>query len=232
MRAEPTAARCAVPAADCGWRHEAARQATRITDRSAEVVRNAAAFFIEQILLAPGRRQLSRARQATRTDQQQRTPAQYGLLFKWLHPDMSTTAMRPLDVCGRVTLAWDNLKTPERRAAYDQERRALQSKTPVRQDKHRRGRSEKPTSRLNRGIPRRRDSCAERCCFSLAAGGLEARTRLPRHRSITGQAEYIHVSRDRLCGRRRASGVARGNEEPRCLSREGGAGYGPRLAVD
>jgi len=133
--------------------HEAVREATRITDRSPDVVRAAAAFFIEQILLCPdvdSYRLLGTNSEATSSELRHNM----ALLIKWLHPDSDRHAQQSLFI-NRVTLAWDNLKTPERRAAYDQERRALESKRPVRRDKHRRGRSEKPTSRLNRGIPRR-----------------------------------------------------------------------------
>ena len=44
------------------------------------------------------------------------------LLLKWLHPDVDHSASHA-SLAKRVTMAWDNLKTAERRAAYDAERR-------------------------------------------------------------------------------------------------------------
>jgi hypothetical protein len=132
---------------------EALSEATRIADRSPDVVRAAAAFFIEQILLCPDAdsyRLLGTSPQATSSELRHNM----ALLIKWLHPDSDRHAQQSTFI-NRVTVAWDNLKTPERRAAYDQERRALEAKRPVRRDKHRRGGPQRPTSRLNRGIPRR-----------------------------------------------------------------------------
>jgi DnaJ-class molecular chaperone len=40
------------------------------------------------------------------------------LLLRWLHPDISENAQRSIFVT-RVTTAWNDLKTPEKRAAYD-----------------------------------------------------------------------------------------------------------------
>src|SRR5262249_38591623 len=40
------------------------------------------------------------------------------LLLKWLHPDVDPRGERSVFI-GKVTAAWNDLKTPERRAAYD-----------------------------------------------------------------------------------------------------------------
>ena len=56
------------------------------------------------------------------------------LLMKWLHPDSAQEEPQSIFV-NRVTLAWDDLKTPERRAAYDHARQTLQ---PNRRPNHRR----------------------------------------------------------------------------------------------
>lgn len=45
------------------------------------------------------------------------------LLLKWLHPDLDPHGERSIFV-SRVTEAWNNLKTPQRRAAYDELRRS------------------------------------------------------------------------------------------------------------
>jgi hypothetical protein len=96
---------------------EAERTATEITGRSREVVWQAATFFIEQILFAPDAnsyRVLGASPQAG-ADELRRNVA---LLLRWLHPDLERQGEQSIFI-GRVTTAWNNLKTPERRAAYD-----------------------------------------------------------------------------------------------------------------
>jgi hypothetical protein len=44
------------------------------------------------------------------------------LLLRWLHPDHDPQGARSV-FAGRVTRAWNDLKTQERRATYDQSRR-------------------------------------------------------------------------------------------------------------
>jgi hypothetical protein len=100
----------------------AEREAADSTVRSRDVVRHAAAFFIEQILFAPetdSYRVLGSAPQATAVELRSNA----ALLLKWLHPDRDPHGERSIFV-SRVTEAWNNLKTPERRAAYDELRRS------------------------------------------------------------------------------------------------------------
>src|SRR5262249_3277092 len=40
------------------------------------------------------------------------------LLMRWLHPDLEPSGERSIFI-SRVTAAWNDLKTPQRRAAYD-----------------------------------------------------------------------------------------------------------------
>ncbi len=90
--------------------------------RPRELVRKASAFFIEQILLCPDAdsyRVLGADEAATAAELRRNM----ALLLKWLHPDMDRHGVRSL-FAGRVTQAWETLKTPERRAAYDQKRLA------------------------------------------------------------------------------------------------------------
>ena len=98
---------------------EATSRASELTGRAPEVVRNAAEFFVEQILFAPGSdsyRVLGGNAQ-TSSGELRRNMA---LLLKWLHPDMERNSSDDRSVfAGRVTLAWEDLKTSERRAAYD-----------------------------------------------------------------------------------------------------------------
>ena len=97
---------------------EATRRASELTGRAPEVVRNAAEFFVEQILLAPGSdsyRVLGGNAQTSSGDLRRNM----ALLLKWLHPDMERNSDDRSVFAGRVTLAWEDLKTSERRAAYD-----------------------------------------------------------------------------------------------------------------
>jgi DnaJ domain len=119
---------------------EAERAAAVATDRSPEVVRQAAAFFVEQILFAPDAdsyRVLGADPQATSAELRRNL----GLLLRWLHPDLDPKGERTTFV-GRVTAAWNDLKTDERRAAYDQARRCVEERRTAneRQKPHRKGR--------------------------------------------------------------------------------------------
>jgi hypothetical protein len=101
---------------------DAEAEASRLSDRPPEVVHRAAIFFIEQILLNPDAdcyRVLGVSPEAG-TNELRRNMA---LLLKWLHPDLDRNAARSA-LAKRVTMAWDSLKTPERRAAYDAHRRS------------------------------------------------------------------------------------------------------------
>jgi len=96
---------------------EAERTAVGLTGRSREVVRQAATFFIEQILFAPNTnsyRVLGANPQASAGELRRNV----ALLLRWLHPDLDPRSERAIFI-GRVTAAWNDLKTPERRAACD-----------------------------------------------------------------------------------------------------------------
>ena len=100
---------------------EAERAAAVLTDRPVEIIRQAAAFFIEQILFAPDAdsyQVLGATPQASSAELRRNL----GLLLRWLHPDLDLRGERSIFI-GRVTAAWNNLKTPERRGAYDQAQR-------------------------------------------------------------------------------------------------------------
>ncbi len=96
---------------------EAESTAVALTGRSHQVVRQAATFFIEQILFAPesnSYRVLGARPQASASELRRNV----ALLLRWLHPDLDPHGERSIFI-GRVTAAWNDLKTPERRAAYD-----------------------------------------------------------------------------------------------------------------
>jgi hypothetical protein len=128
----------------------AAEEAAATADRSVDVVRSAAAFFIEQILLSPegdSYRVLGAGPEASPAELRRNM----ALLMKWLHPDSDRQGQQSVFV-NRVTLAWDDLKTPERRRAYEQERRALEARSPVRRHNGRsRARAQKSSLRPDRG---------------------------------------------------------------------------------
>jgi hypothetical protein len=88
--------------------------------RPREVVRDAATFFIEQILFAPGTDsyRVLGAGPAASTGELRHNMA---LLMRWLHPDVAREGERGV-FAQRIAAAWNTLKTPERRAAYDRER--------------------------------------------------------------------------------------------------------------
>ena len=91
--------------------------AAALTERPVEFNRRAAAFFIEQILLSPGADsyRILGGSSATPAEDLRRNMA---LLMRWLHPDIETSGERSIFV-KRVTAAWEDVKTPERRTAYD-----------------------------------------------------------------------------------------------------------------
>jgi len=95
----------------------AEQTAAEFTGRSHETVRRAATFFIEQILFAPDAdsyRALGADSQASAGELRRNM----ALLLRWLHPDLDPKRERSI-FSGRVTAAWNNLKTSERRMAYD-----------------------------------------------------------------------------------------------------------------
>jgi hypothetical protein len=104
---------------------EVERAAAEVMGRSRAFVRSAATFFIEQILFAPGAdsyRVLGANAQAPAGELRQHV----GLLMRWLHPDLDPQGERSI-YSGRVTAAWNDLKTPERRAAYDEAQRTAKA---------------------------------------------------------------------------------------------------------
>lgn len=124
-------------------------EAGRLLDRPPEVVREAAAFFVEQILLGAGAdsyRVLGASPQATSSELRHNMAS----LIKWLHPDSGRQGPRSVYV-NRVTMAWEDLKTPQRRAAYDEKMRASLTALKKRRDRSRHKHARRP----NDGILRR-----------------------------------------------------------------------------
>jgi hypothetical protein len=100
---------------------EAISQAAGKLGRSPETVREAATFYVVQILLFPDAdsyRVLGARPQATHGELRRNMT----LLLRWLHPDLDPKGEVSV-FAARVTRAWNDLKTPERRADYDRLRR-------------------------------------------------------------------------------------------------------------
>lgn len=99
-----------------GDRH-AEENAAALTGRPIELIREAAGFFIEQILLFPDAdsyRMLGADRSAGTHELRNHMV----LLMRWLHPDMDRSGERG-HLAARVLGAWEHLKSSERRQAYD-----------------------------------------------------------------------------------------------------------------
>jgi hypothetical protein len=106
---------------------EVERAAAAIADRSRAVVRRAADFFIVQILFAPNAdsyQVLGASPQASAAELRQNL----ALLLRWLRPDIDPGGERSIFI-RTITAAWNDLKTPERRAAYDKARRDANDRT-------------------------------------------------------------------------------------------------------
>lgn len=95
----------------------AEREAIQLIDRPLTEIQEAAGFFIEQILFAPessSYRVLGASPEASNAELRRNM----ALLVRWLHPDGDCQADRRVFI-KRVTSAWDDVKTAERRAGYD-----------------------------------------------------------------------------------------------------------------
>ena len=109
---------------------EATRHAAERVGRTTEVVREAAVFFIIQILLYPDADsyRVLGAKPGAAVGELRRNMA---LLLRWLHPDLDPEREWSM-FAARVTRAWNDLKTPDRRAAYNQmRRRSVSTKPPL-----------------------------------------------------------------------------------------------------
>lgn len=96
---------------------EALEVAVQATGESAERLMEAARFYLEEVMLFEGADAyrllgLNPGAEATLVKQH------YRQLQRWLHPDRSGHAVAPGYVA-RINAAWDQLRTAERRRAYD-----------------------------------------------------------------------------------------------------------------
>ena len=96
---------------------DAEEAAAAVLDRPRPVIRQAAAFFIEQNLLfseADCYRVLGGNPNSTATELRRNM----AFLLRWLHPDIDREGERAM-MARRVAIAWDTVKSPDRRASYD-----------------------------------------------------------------------------------------------------------------
>ncbi len=98
--------------------HETAEALSKGLRRTPGQLMEAASFFIEQILLAPGLDSY-RALGACRDSPTHYLRQNFVYLCKWVHSEEREGFAGPAYLI-RITQAWNNLKTPERRSAYDQ----------------------------------------------------------------------------------------------------------------
>ena len=101
-------------AADDG---KSVESAARALGRSKEIVREAAEFYIEQVLLFPDA-DAYRVLGVNPDANYNELRRNMALLLRWLHPDGGPRNAREV-FASRVTGAWSHLKTQDRRDAYD-----------------------------------------------------------------------------------------------------------------
>ena len=99
--------------------------AKKATGRSEQSLREAAGFYIEQIMLHPeaDHYRVLGSRSGASVAELRRNMA---LLMRWLHPDHKNASERTV-FAARVARAWNELKSEDRRAAYDLSRRRAAS---------------------------------------------------------------------------------------------------------
>ena len=115
---------------------QAINEAVHSEARSRETIREAAAFFIEQILLDPSADSYRVLGGKPETPHRE-LRRNMVLLLKWLHPDGDRQNQRVV-FAARVTRAWNEIKTVERRNVYDCSRRSAApgASSPNRRDSH------------------------------------------------------------------------------------------------
>ncbi|RZA16643.1 MAG: hypothetical protein EOP93_14835, partial [Lysobacteraceae bacterium] len=97
---------------------DALAQASRAFGEPEARVREAARFYAREVLFFPGA-DAYRTLGVNHRDGIHTIKAHYRLLQHWLHPDR-TSGQDDAIFAGRVNLAWNQLRTAERRKAYDQ----------------------------------------------------------------------------------------------------------------
>lgn len=153
---------------------EAIETGAALLDRAEEQLVASARFFVEQILLvseSSSYRVLGVASDAPAADMRRNV----ALYLKYLHPDRDLSGDRTA-LALRVTSAWEDLKTPDRRAAYDRamiernaraERLAALDQPARTRAPGKRGSSRKAIARSQRGLAAAGDGLFSRLVRSL-----------------------------------------------------------------
>jgi hypothetical protein len=105
-----------------GMMPEALHQAARALGESEALLRDAARFYAREVLFFPGA-DAYRVLGVTPDASDDRIRAHHRLLQAWLHPDRLGDHADDAVFAARVNAAWNQLRTPQRRQAYDAERR-------------------------------------------------------------------------------------------------------------
>jgi hypothetical protein len=92
--------------------------AVAVTGEAPETIRRAAVLFLEAVLFTPTADSY-RLLGAERASTQAELRDHMRWLMKWLHPDRERSEWQSA-LATRISAAWDDLKTPERRQAYDE----------------------------------------------------------------------------------------------------------------
>jgi hypothetical protein len=102
---------------------QAIRAATPASQQPRHLLGEACGFFIEQVMFAEGADSY-RTLGCSGDEPRHQLRRHMALLLRWLHPDRMTMSVDDLRIdrtvfAHRVTHAWEDLKTSERRATYD-----------------------------------------------------------------------------------------------------------------
>lgn len=195
---------------------EALSGAERHSGADRQTLREAAGFFIEQALLdyhADSYRVLGTNRD-TSHEELRRNMA---LLMRWLHPDLQSLRQAGFDrevFATRVARAWEDLKTEERRQAYDRRNPGAASAPP-----RARSRDAKPsavaagtsparpartsgkaTSARPRGTSNGKNTATTAGNGNTAASGAAAKLRRPADTSVSSRRRSLPLGLHRIEG--------------------------------
>lgn len=126
---------------------EAISIAKELTGRTDHVLSRATSFYIEQVLLSETA-DCYRVLGATSTTPHKMLHRHMILLMKWVHPDVAHHNDQGSNIdrsvfATRISQAWDQLKTPEKRAAYDISQQKQHPKKRSRRSRMRRSQRQK-----------------------------------------------------------------------------------------
>ena len=138
------------------------REAVRVSGRPMRGVRDAAGFFIEQVMLFP-EADSYRVLGASPTAENFELRRNMALLLRWLHPDIDQKGERSI-FAARVTKAWSDLKRPSgARRTTDSCLSLRQTPCNERNDDRGDRRAAAATSRVLHVSVRRKDCCVASC---------------------------------------------------------------------